>query len=324
MTDVARSFRENLASIAALEFPRLVERHVSSSDGTIKFLFQLSDAARIETVYIPQDLGPDGDAAGRRTLCVSTQVGCPLDCQFCATGTMGFVRNLPVGEIVAQLLQVQSLVGRTMTNVVFMGMGEPLLNYDAVIEAADIMTAGMGIAARRITVSTAGWVDGIVRMAEERRRNKLAISLHSVDTAVRTRLMPVTKRFPLDVLRTALAEYYTRTKLRVTFEMIFFEGVNDRPEDIQRLVRFFRSIPCKINVIPYHSIAFRHPAGLGAELRPSRRQDAIVQQLRDAHLTVMVRSNAGEDIRAACGQLAVGTRPARGRRSSPDRIHAHS
>jgi 23S rRNA (adenine2503-C2)-methyltransferase len=326
MTDIAGSFRKTLNEIADLTLPEPVDRQISSADATTKFLFRLSDGALIETVYIPQDFGPDADTAGRRTVCVSTQVGCPLDCRFCATGTMGFVRNLSAGEIVAQVLQVRAAVGSPLTNVVFMGMGEPMLNYSEAMKAADILTAGLGIAARRITISTAGWVEGIRRMGDDRRRNKLAVSLHSVDNEVRTALMPVTRRYSLDAVREALAHYYACTKLRVTYEMIFFDGLNDRPRDIQRLIRFARSLPSKINVIPYHSIAFRRPQGLGSELRPSPRQDAIVQQLRDAHLTVMVRSSAGEDIRAACGQLAVGTRSRRGRPSSPEQqetVHLH-
>jgi 23S rRNA (adenine2503-C2)-methyltransferase len=325
MTSVARAFRDRLADVAELRIPQLVDRRLSSTDGTTKFLLALDDGHRIETVYIPQDMGPDGDARSRYTLCVSTQVGCPLECSFCATGTMGFTRNLTSGEIVGQVLQAQQHVPASITNVVFMGMGEPMLNYDRMISAADILTAGLGIAARRITISTAGWVDGIIRMADEQRRNKLAISLHSVRDEVRTRLMPVNKRYPLEELLKAVDYYYTRTHVRVTYEYIFFDGINDGEEDTRRLIKFARAVPCKINLIPFHAISFAHPAGPGANLRPSPRMDRIVQQLRDANLTVMIRSNAGEDIHAACGQLAV----AGNRRSphrpehihTPDRIH---
>jgi 23S rRNA (adenine2503-C2)-methyltransferase len=323
MTDVAQSFRERLAESADLRLPRLVARDHSSADGTTKFLFALDDDRRIETVYIPRDTGPDGDADGRRTLCVSTQVGCPLDCAFCATGTMGFARNLTTGEIVGQVLSSQTHVRGSITNVVFMGMGEPMLNYDPMIRSADILTAGLGIAARRITISTAGWVDGIRRMADERRRNKLAVSLHSVRDDVRTRLMPVNKRHPLKALREALAYYYSRTRLRVTYEYIFFEGVNDGDDDVRRLIKFARAIPCKINVIPYHSIVFTHPVGAGSALRPSPRMEDLVRQLRDANLTVMVRSSAGEDIRAACGQLAVGNNHRSSRRMTRDDTVSH-
>jgi len=220
---------------------------------------------------------------------------------------MGFLRNLTTGEIVDQVLQVRRLTGRRITNVVFMGMGEPLLNYERVMKAAEIMTDGMEIAARRITVSTAGWVDGILRMAADRRRTKLAISLHSAVEETRVRLMPITRRFPLVKLLEAVKSYYAATRMRVTYECIFFDGINDRPDDIRRLIRFARAVPCKVNVIPYHSIAFTQAGGLAASLRVSPRADDIVAQLRDANLTVMVRSSAGEDIAAACGQLAVST-----------------
>jgi 23S rRNA (adenine2503-C2)-methyltransferase len=320
MTNVARSFRDHLTRIADLRLPALVDRRLSPADGTTKFLLALDDGQRIETVYIPQDTGPDGDARGRRTLCVSTQVGCPLDCVFCATGTMGFTRNLTCGEIVGQVLHARSLVPGTITNVVFMGMGEPMLNYDQMIAAADLLTAGLNIAARRITVSTAGWVEGIRRLGDERRRIKLAISLHSARDEVRTQLMPVNKRHPLKDIQHAVEYYYSRTKLRVTYEYIFFDGINDGEADVRRLIKFAHAVPSKINLIPYHTIAFAHPAGAGSTLRPSTRVDAITQQLRDAKLTVMVRSSAGEDIHAACGQLAVGSH----RRSTPRPAPIHT
>jgi 23S rRNA (adenine2503-C2)-methyltransferase len=183
-----------------------------------------------------------------------------------------------------------------------------MMNYAAVMAAADIMTRGMHIAARRITVSTAGWVEGIRKMADERRRMKLALSLHSVSDDVRSRLMPVNRRHGLEEILHALEYYYGRTGMRPTYEYIFFDGVNDGPDEIRRLIRFARAVPCKINVIPYHSIAFTHPHGLGATLHPSPRVDAIIGQLRAAHLTVMVRSSSGEDITAACGQLAADQR----------------
>jgi 23S rRNA (adenine2503-C2)-methyltransferase len=313
MTDIARATRDRLSHAAAIHGVAPVTRTLSPADGTTKFLFALSDGLHIESVSIPPSSGfdPDEGRSGDRlprerlTLCVSTQVGCPLACAFCATGTMGFLRNLTVAEIVDQVLQVRRATGRRITNIVFMGMGEPLLNYDRVMQAAEIMTDGLEVAARRITVSTAGWVDGILRMAADRRRNKLAISLHSAVEETRARLMPITRRFPLPRLLDAVKRYYAATGIRVTYECIFFEGINDGPEDVRRLIKFARTVPCKINVIPYHSIAFTRPEGLAALLRPSSRTDAIVTQLREGNLTVMVRSSAGEDIAAACGQLAV-------------------
>jgi 23S rRNA (adenine2503-C2)-methyltransferase len=218
---------------------------------------------------------------------------------------MGFLRNLSAGEIVDQILQVRRLTGRRITNIVFMGMGEPLLNYDSVMAASGIFTAGAGIAQKRITVSTAGLPDRIRRLGLEKRKIKLAVSLHSAVDATRSHLMPINRRFPLEDLLAAVGAYYEGTGRRVTYEYIFFDGVNDTDREVSALIRLARRIPCKINVIPYHSIAFTNPTGLGAGLRPSPRVEELVERLRDHHLTALVRSSAGEEIDAACGQLAV-------------------
>jgi 23S rRNA (adenine2503-C2)-methyltransferase len=261
-------------------------------------------------LILPSSAFAGPEAAGeeeqrRLTLCVSTQVGCPLDCAFCATGTMGFLRNLTSGEIVDQVRQVRRATGKRITNVVFMGMGEPLLNYESTLAATDLLSEGFGIAFRRMTVSTAGWVDGILRLAEERRKVKLAVSLHAATDETRSAIMPVNRRFPLERLMAAIEVYYRATRRRVTYEMIFFDGLNDAEKDVERLITLARRVPSKINVIPFHSIAFTALSGLAASLRPSPRMQKIVARLRDARLTVMVRSSAGEDITAACGQLAV-------------------
>jgi len=229
---------------------------------------------------------------------------------------MGYLRNLTPGEILDQVLAVRRLTGKTITNVVFMGMGEPMLNYDAVMQAAGILTEGIGIAARRITISTAGWADGIRRMGEEKRRMKLAISLHSAVDGTRKTLMPVARRFPLPALLDAVTSYYGRVKQRITYEVVLFDGVNDTPEEIRRLIRFARAVPSKLNVIPYHAISVENPESPGAQLRPSPRLQAVVQQLREAHLTVMIRSSAGEDISAACGQLVVASASGRSVRAT--------
>jgi len=220
---------------------------------------------------------------------------------------MGFFRNLTTGEIIDQILQVRRLSGRKITNVVFMGMGEPMMNYENVMNAVDILTGSMGIAARRITVSTAGWADKIIRMGDEKRRVKLAVSLHSAVNETRTRLMPVNKRFGVSALLSALEYYYARVKQRVTYEYVFFDGINDTEKEVVQLIRFARRVPCKINVIPFHSIDFVAPRGFSASLRPSPRLKQIVNELRAHRLAVMVRSGAGEDIDAACGQLAART-----------------
>jgi 23S rRNA (adenine2503-C2)-methyltransferase len=324
MSDIGKRFRARLGEVAVIAGVTPLQQQFSQRDATTKFLFALSDGARIESVLIPpasafrggsEDAGGD-DEQKRLTLCVSTQVGCPLDCAFCATGTMGFTRNLSAGEIVDQLLQVKRATGRRITNIVFMGMGEPLLNYDAVMTAADIIAAGAGVATKRMTVSTAGRADRIRRMGTEGRRVKLALSLHSAVDETRSRLMPINRRFGLEELASALEEYYRHTKQRVTHEVIFFDGVNDSDTDVRRLISFARRVPSKINVIPYHSIAFTGVGGFAASLRNSPRMEQHVDTLRAAQLTVMVRSSAGEDITAACGQLAVAAKSGASRRAT--------
>ena len=309
MTDLGKGFRSRLEDAAGIGGVALEARRRSERDGTEKLLFVLEDGLRVESVLIPRALR-EGDALReegekRLTLCVSTQVGCPLDCAFCATGTMGFGRNLTAGEIVAQVLASRSGSGKKITNVVFMGMGEPLLNYEAVMKAAGLLAAGVGITPRRITVSTAGRVKEIRRMADEDQRINLAVSLHSAVDATRTRLMPINKKYGIPVLMEAVEYYYRKTQRRLTYEVIFFDGVNDSPLHVARLIALARRVPSKINIIPFHPIAFTHPAGLAASLSPSPRAGEIAAELRRARLTVIVRTSAGEDIHAACGQLAL-------------------
>jgi 23S rRNA (adenine2503-C2)-methyltransferase len=308
MTDLSKEFRQKLTDTASLEGLSLLSRKVSSLDGTVKYLFELQDRAEIESVLIPPFPSSNGEAK-RLTLCISTQVGCPLDCKFCATGSMGFTRNLTAGEIVDQVLHVRKESPSRITNLVYMGMGEPLMNYDAVMKSAEILSNeySVGISAKRMTISTAGWVDGIHRMADEKRKMKLAVSLHTLDNELRSRLMPLNRKFGLVKLVEAVRHYYEKTKQRVTYEYILLDGLNDTDEDIRKLVSLSRKIPCKINLIPFHPIDFTQPKGFAATLRPTP-PDCVgrfAEKLRDANVTVMVRSSAGEDIEAACGQLAV-------------------
>ncbi len=313
MTSFSKTMRDKFSALATIDSITLIKRQESRSDGTIKFLFQQNDGSQIESVLIPPRTAFDSGNAAREeeqrrlTLCVSTQAGCALNCSFCATASMGMIRNLTAGEIIDQLIQAADSSGKTITNIVYMGMGEPLMNYDNVMNSTEIISTAMGIAARRITVSTAGWIPKIGRLADEDRKIKLAISLHSLDDATRSLLMPINRKYSLARLLEVLEYYYQRTKLRVTFEYILFDGVNDQDADIKRLVRLANSLPCKINIIPFHDIGFIHPTGLSARLRPTPqpRAEEFVRKLREAHLTVFVRSSAGEDIDAACGQLAV-------------------
>ena len=339
MTDISKEFREVLASSARLDTVKLGRKSVSPTDGTTKFLFQLNDGLMIESVLIPApdpdstegeedetDASPPADK--RLTLCVSTQVGCPLDCKFCATGTMGFLRNLTAGEIVDQVLQAQRFADRRITNLVYMGMGEPMLNYDDVMKSIDIITddRSLNIGFRHVTVSTAGYADRIRQMADEGRKVKLALSLHSLDSEKRTQLMPITKKFSVETLIEALEYYYRKTHRRPTFEYIPFEGYNDTDEDVKRFVRLSKRIPCKVNIIPFHSIAFTGISGFGATLRPSPRDqmERFAQALRKANITVMIRGSSGEDIEAACGQLAVEEGKKRKNRQTPRTRRADS
>lgn len=310
MTNISKDFRTLLENKAAIRSLEVAAKEQSALDGTVKFLFKLEDGLMIESVLIPPEKNSPA-AEKRLTLCVSTQVGCPLDCKFCATGTMGFFRNLTAGEIVDQVIQAQKFAPRRISNLVFMGMGEPMLNYDNVMKSVEILNSetSFNIGARHITLSTAGYADQIRRMADENRKVKLALSLHSLDNEKRTLLMPITKKYSIDVLLDALDYYYRKTRHRPTFEYILFDGFNDAKEDLDRFINVSKRFPCKVNVIPYHSIAFTHPdpSGIAAGLKPTprRRIDEFVEALRRASITVMVRSSAGEDINAACGQLAV-------------------
>jgi len=307
MTDISKDFRQVLSQISCISNLQLVAQRVST-DGTIKYLFKLNDDLAVESVLIPSPHISSAEEK-RLTLCVSTQVGCPLDCKFCATGSMGFTRNLTAGEIADQVLQVQRLNQKRITNLVYMGMGEPMLNYDQVMKSIGIINDdnGLNIGARHITISTAGYADKIRQLADEKRTVKLALSLHSLDNEKRLKLMPITKKFSVAELIDSLDYYYHKTRRRPTFEYILFDGFNDTAADVKLFVTLSRRIPCKVNLIPFHSIAFTHPSGIGASLKPTPapRIEAFADALRKSDITVMVRASSGQDINAACGQLAV-------------------
>lgn len=313
MSSLAKSLRMKLNQQAFIYSIQLVSTVSSPKDGTTKFLFQLNDNNRIESVLVlPRTTFADVEAENqeeqkRLTLCVSTQVGCPLDCKFCATAKMGFYRNLTASEIIDQLIQVRKITGKHVSNLVFMGMGEPLMNYSNVMKSVEIITTAMGIAARRITISTAGWIPGILKMADENRKVKLSVSLNTLVEDKRSQLMPLNKKYPLAKLLDAIQYYYKKTKRRVTFEYILFDGWNDEDADATRLIKLTKSIPSKVNIIPFNRIRFINTEGLTAQLHPTPvdKADRFIQNLRKEHVTVFVRNSTGEDISAACGQLAV-------------------
>lgn len=294
MSDLGLELRQRLRSgwrTRALE----TERVATSRDGTQKALLRAADGARLESVAIPD--------ADRTTLCLSTQVGCPLECSFCATGALGFTRNLSTAEIVDQVCRMREVLGaeRRITNLVFMGMGEPLLNLPAVLRAIRILLhpKGFGFVGRRITVSTAGVVPKIAALLEAAPVN-LAVSLHATTDALRDELVPLNRRFPLSELLGELRRLPQVTERRpVFFEYTLMRGVNDAPEDARRLAALLRGLPSKVNVIPLNP----HP---DAAYRPP--EDAAVDrflgELSRAGVTVTLRRSRGADIDAACGQLA--------------------
>ena len=308
MTSLPHALRERLEQETRLRRLRLVDQQ-HSEDGTIKFLFRTDDNLNIESVLIPSEARDTGNEPKRRTLCLSSQVGCPLDCKFCATASMKLKRNLTAGEILEQHLQVEERVGERITNIVYMGMGEPMLNLTEVLDSIAIFTDPTNelVGASRITVSTSGVVPGILRMAEEGSRVKLAISLHMTTENERSRLMPINRKYPLAEVMQAVETYYRKTRRPVTYEYILFDGMNDTPEDARRLARIARRVPSKVNVIPFHPIDFTDPQGISAELVPASDEgvDRFNALLRREGAQVMVRSSSGVDIDAACGQLAI-------------------
>ena len=305
MTDLPRRFREALAQTATLA-PIENTRLAQASDGTVKGLFRLSTGRSVEAVLIP-GFDEDGDP-NRLTVCVSSQVGCAMACSFCATGQMGFQQNLTAGEIFDQVWFMNELAheryGRRITNIVFMGMGEPLLNYDNVLRSIELITHpdGMGIGARRITVSTVGLARRIRQLADDETRFNLAVSLHAPSDDKRSSIMPVNRAASTDLtaLREAI-QYYTRqTGRRVTYEYCMFAGFNDTDDDARRLAKIVSWAPSKVNLIMYNPVD-----GLGFQRTPEERLNAFIRVLVDRGVTVTVRRSRGQDIDAACGQLAV-------------------
>ncbi len=299
MTELPTGFRERLAERFILPRLHLISRQ-RSVDGTQKFLFGLPDGQGIETVAIPEP--------GRLTLCISSQAGCALQCAFCATGRMGFQRNLEPWEIAGQVREMR-LVDEpiAVTNVVFMGMGEPLMNWRSVAPALTVLNSpdGLGIGARHITVSTVGVLPGIVALSERPEQFRLAISIHAPSDELRRELMPINTKFPLaDVIEAAKS--FDR---RVTFEYVMLRDVNDRPEHARRLAELAKECRAFVNLIPLHE-------GGAMEFRatPSDRIAAFARSVRAAGVQVAVRRSRGKDIAAACGQLRVerlGRRPPR-------------
>jgi 23S rRNA (adenine2503-C2)-methyltransferase len=305
MSDLSKPLREKLAAVAEIRAPAVI-RDSTAGDGTRKWLLDVGNGNAVEAVYIPED--------DRGTLCVSSQAGCALDCAFCSTGKQGFNRNLGAGEIVGQLWHANRALladgvtgpwieqGRApITNVVLMGMGEPLANFDNVVTALRVFLDdnAYGLSRRRVTLSTSGLVPALDRLREAC-PVALAVSLHAPDDALRDRLVPINRKYPLADLLAACNRYLERAPRDfVTFEYVLLAGVNDQPEHARELAALLRAVPCKINLIPFNPFA-----GSGFETSPRARVLAFQKALMDAGYVTTIRKTRGDDIDAACGQLA--------------------
>jgi 23S rRNA (adenine2503-C2)-methyltransferase len=294
MTDLSRRFRDSVLLHYQPAAPSIRERY-ESRDGSARYVLEFPDGQAVESVYMPEE--------NRATLCISSQVGCAVDCRFCFTAFMGLQRNLTVGEILGQvyaLVQAHGLGPGLRLNVVFMGMGEPLLNYDAVMKAFRIMSDphGMAIPWRRITLSTSGVIPGIERLAEERLRPKLAISLNASNAGQRASLMPLSLKYELDQLIAACRAYPLRRRERLTFEYVLIDGINDSPDDALAVAGLLRGMQAKVNLIP-----FNPGDDLPYRASPFGRILAFQDVLAREQVPAFIRISRGQDVRAACGQL---------------------
>lgn len=290
MTNLGKSLRKELAGYFQLE-PLTKLGAQESKDGTIKYLFELSDGEKIEVVYMPS-------GKGRKTLCISTQVGCAMGCSFCATGLNGLTRDLTAGEIVNQILTVENLLGIEITNVVLMGMGEPLDNYQASLKAISLINGPLNIGMRKITISTCGLVPKIKELADEELQLTLAVSLHAPNNQLRNQLIPVNQKYDIEELIDACQYYIEQTNRRVTFEYALMAGVNDKVKYAQQLADLLAGKLVHVNLIPINQVQ---------ELDYSQPQKNIIaefeSELRKRNIPVTVRRERGADIDAACGQL---------------------
>ena len=312
MTDLPQSLRQKLASVASLSSMISVYKKVSADGQTRKVMFKLDDGRSIESSLMFYEKA--GSSRERRTVCISTQVGCPVVCPFCATGQQGFERNLRPGEIIGQVLYFMRLVSgeqlrgetatdparRPVTNVVFMGMGEPLANYEAVWQSIVTLNSkhGLALGVRQITVSTVGLVPQIKRLAGENIHVELAVSLHAANDALRNKLVPINKKYPLSQLIPACREYFKKTGRRPTFEYALFQGVNDSVSHARELARLLEGMNCQVNLIAGNPTKC-------TEFKPSNKKKVLEfqKQLRESGISSTVRVSRGVDIEAGCGQL---------------------
>ena len=291
MTNLSKDFREQLKEIASVTDSKIKVKQVSS-DGTLKYLIEYPDGECVETVLMRFD------NRANLTACVSSQVGCAVNCSFCATGKGGFKRNLTYKEIIEQVLSIQRDTGLKVTNIVFMGQGEPLLNLDNVLKALELFNNDFQIGARRITISTSGIIPGIKRLADMDLQSTLAISLHAPNHKLRAELMPIENKYKIDELKDALLNYVEKTGRRITIEYILIHGFNDTPEVAKELALLLRGLKCNINLIPYNSV-------IENDYKKPSNNDIMKFKylLEHSGKKVTVRLERGADIDAACGQL---------------------
>ena len=295
MTSLSKDMRELFNSNFNINATK-IHKAERSIDGTIKYSLQLHDKLLVEGVLIP--------SKNRLTACVSSQVGCSLACEFCATGTLKLERNLTAGEIYDQVFilneEAISNFGKSLSNIVFMGMGEPLLNYNALLKSIHFITQdeGLGMSPKRLTVSTAGISKMIKKLGDDGARFNLAISLHSATNSKRDVLMPINQKVNLEALRESVRYFYDKTGSRVTYEYILFKGLNDSIEDAKKLIQFTKASPCKINLIEYNTVD-----DLPYEKSSNRVTENFMKYLEEHNILVTLRKSKGKDINAACGQL---------------------
>ncbi len=296
MTNVAKATRQMLEDNFVINHIK-VDQMQRSEDGTVKNAVRLHDGLIVESVLIPTET--------RTTACVSSQVGCSLDCNFCATARLKRMRNLNPDEIYDQVVAIDNesklYFDRPLSNIVFMGMGEPLMNYNNVMKAIEKITSpeGLGMSAKRITVSTSGIPKMIKKLADDEVKFKLAVSLHSAVDEIRSQIMPFSENFPLKDLRESLEYWYSKTKSRVTYEYVVWKGINDDKKSIDALVKFCKYVPCKVNLIEYNPIDDGE-----FQQAPAEAIDAYIKALERNDIVAKVRRSRGKDIDAACGQLA--------------------
>lgn len=316
LKNLPAELKKTLSENFSFEKLKLLQSNFSEKFNTTKFLFETSAGNKIESVLISEN--------DRNTICISTQVGCNVGCEFCATGKMGFIKNLKTGEIVDQIYQIHKSTKIKPTNIVFMGMGEPFLNYDNMINALKIITdeRGLNLGSGRITVSTVGFKTKIKKFADdlteegnEKIKNvKLALSLHSTDNGIREAIIPTSIKNKLPEIYEELIYFYRKTGTKITYEYIFFEGINDTDNDVKRLKKLSSMVPSNINIIPFHPIDFKLNKPLDVFNSSSKdiskflSKDKLfdfIARLRNQKVVVNLRSSSGVDINAACGQLAV-------------------